>query len=285
MIFLSANRFCLISTIMETILKEQLIFAAQKTLRIGQKKNFSASRCLGLFAEILAVDSELKPAFLFDYSLAKSEQVQNYIQEIQKIGLFSQDLHILSMEENVLIINLNKTIRHLERTLQENRVPIIDVSAHRSSPSLAETCVSKQVKAQLDLLLKHLKSQVVQKGRCELGVVSASKIFSSEWNLCTMFGFLLGFPAAYWFDFSTSFENCLSMTELRVFSVSAFCHQITKNLKHQMYSFSIPEILYLELQSIVACWNRDLQSDFIKQSNFSELNISTEITCQPAITL
>ncbi|XP_048409274.1 UPF0739 protein C1orf74 homolog [Stegostoma tigrinum] len=270
---------------METALKEQLIFAAQKTLRIKQKKNFSSSCCLNLFAEVLAVDLELKPTFLFDYSPAKAEQVQNYIQEVQKTRLLSQHLHILSIEENVLIINLNKAIRHLERTLQENRVPIIDVSADRSSPRVAETCISNQVKAQLDLILKHLKSQVVQRGRCESGVVSASKIFSSEWNLCTIFGFLLGFPISYWFDFNKTFENCLSMTELRVFSASAFCHRITKNLKHQMYSFSIPEVLYLELQSAVESWNRDLQSDFTKQSNFSELSFSTEITCQPAITL
>ncbi|XP_067913367.1 UPF0739 protein C1orf74 homolog [Heterodontus francisci] len=270
---------------MEAVQKEQLIFAAQKTLRIKQRKKLSESRCLNLSAEILAVDSELKPTFLFDYSLAKAEQIQEYVQEIQKIGLLSQDLHILSIEDNVLIINLNKTIRHLERALQENGVPVIDVSVHRASPRLAEACVTKQVKAHLDLILKHLKSQVVQRGRSESGLVSASEIFSSDWNLCTLFGFLLGFPVSYWFDFNKSFENCLSMTELRVFSVSVFCPRIAKNLKHQMYSFSVPEILYLDLQSTIETWNRDLQSDFSKQSNFSELRISTEITCQPAITL
>ncbi|XP_041051834.1 UPF0739 protein C1orf74 homolog isoform X1 [Carcharodon carcharias] len=270
---------------METILKEQLISAVQKTLRIKQRKNFSELRCLNLSAEILAVDSEIKPAFLFDYSLAEAEQIQKYVQELQKTGLLSQDFHILSIEDNTLIVNLNKTIKHLERMLQENGLPVIDVSAHRASPRLAEACVTKQVNAQLDLILKHLKSQVVERRKSESGFVSASAIFSSEWNLCTLFGFLLGFPVSYWFDFNKSFENCLSMTELRVFSASASCPRITSNLKHRMYSFSVPETLYVDLQSTIESWNRDLQSDFNKQSNFSKLSISTEIVCQPAITL
>uniref|UniRef100_UPI00398F70D0 UPF0739 protein C1orf74 homolog n=1 Tax=Pristiophorus japonicus TaxID=55135 RepID=UPI00398F70D0 len=270
---------------MEAAQKEQLIFAAQKSLRIKQRKNFSESRCLNLSAEILTVDSGLKPTFLFDYSLAKAEQIQKYVQEIQKTGLLSQDLHILSIEDNVLIINLNKTIRHLEKVLQENEVPIIDVSMHRASPGLAETRVTKQVKGQVDLILQHLKFQDVQRGKSESGFVSVSEIFSSEWNLCTLFGFLLGFPVSYWFDFNKSFENCLSMTELRVFSVSAFCPRVTENLKHRMYSFSVPEILLLDLQSNIETWNRDLQSDFNKQSAFSELSISTETVCLPAVTL
>ncbi|XP_078054056.1 UPF0739 protein C1orf74 homolog [Mustelus asterias] len=270
---------------METALKKQLTFAVQKTLRIKQKKHFSELRCLNLFAEILTVDSELKPTFLFDYSAARTEQIQKYAQELQKMGLLSRDLHILSIEDNTLIVNLNKTIKHLERTLQENELSIIDVSAHRASPRLAEACVTEQVKAQLDLILKHLKSQVAQSGKRESSVVSASALFSSEWNLCTVFGFLLGFPVSYWFDFSKSFENCLSMTELRVFSVSASCPRISKNLKHRMYSFSVPETLYLDLQSTIESWNRHLRSDFNKQTNFSELDISTEIACQPAITL
>ncbi|XP_072335981.1 UPF0739 protein C1orf74 homolog isoform X1 [Scyliorhinus torazame] len=270
---------------MDTVLKEQLVFAVQKTLRIKERKPFSELRCLNLFAEILTVDCELKPTFLFDYSPARAEQIQKYVQELQKTGLLSRDLHILSIEDNTLIVNLNKTIKHLERTLQENGLPIIDVSSNWDNPRRAEACVTEQVKVQLELILKHLKSQVVQRGKRESGTVSESAIFSSEWNLCTLFGFLLGFPVSYWFDFKKSFENCLSMAELRVFSVSAFCPRISKNLKHQMYSFSVPEILYLDFQNTIERWNRDLMFDFNMQSSFSEFSISINIAREPAIIL
>ncbi|XP_069798687.1 UPF0739 protein C1orf74 homolog [Narcine bancroftii] len=265
--------------------KEQLIFVTQKSLRMNRKKHFSESRCLQLFAEILTVDSGLKPAFLFDYCLSNAEQIQEYVQELQQTGLLSENLHILSMQENVLIINLNRIIQHLERALQENGVQVIDVSVHRENPQLAETWVTKQVRAQVDIIWKHLKSQVIQTGESKPGLVTASEIFSSEWNLCTMFGFLLGFPASYWFDFNTSFENCLSMTPLRAFSVSAFCPRITKNLKHRMYSFSVPDILYLDLQSAIKTWQRELQSDFQTQTMFSHLCVSTESVCLSAVML
>ncbi|XP_051890824.1 UPF0739 protein C1orf74 homolog [Pristis pectinata] len=270
---------------MEAAQKEQLIFMTQKSLRLNRKKRFSESRCLQLLAEVLTVDLGLKPAFLFDYCSSNAEQIQKFVQELWKMGFLSENLHILSIQDNILIINLNRTIRHLERALQENGVQVIDVSVYRDDPQLAELWVTNQVKAHLDIIWKHLKSQVIQTGKSKSGFVTASEIFSSEWNLCTVFGFLLGFPVSYWFDFSKSFENCLSMTELRAFSFSAFCPRITKNLKYQMYSFSVPEILFLDLQSTIETWQRDLQSDFNLQSTFSDLCISTEAVCLPGITL
>ncbi|XP_078276385.1 UPF0739 protein C1orf74 homolog [Rhinoraja longicauda] len=270
---------------MEATKKEQVVFATQKSLRMNRKKGFSKSRCLQLAAEILAVDSGLKPSFLFDYCSSNAEQIRVYVQELWNTGLLSEQLHILSIQDNTFVTNLTRTIRHLERTLQENGVPVIDVSLHRNSPQLAESWVAKQVEAQVDIIWKHLKSQVIHAEMSTPGVVTASEIFSPEWNLCTVFGFLLGFPASYWFDVNQSFENCLSMTQLRAFSVSAFCPRITENLEHRMYSFSVPEILYLDLQSTVETWQRDLQSDFSKQSSFSDLCISTEVVCLPGITL
>ncbi|XP_032898864.1 UPF0739 protein C1orf74 homolog [Amblyraja radiata] len=270
---------------MEAVRKEQLVFATQKSLRMNRKKGFSKSRCLQLAAEILAVDSGLKPSFLFDYCASNAEQIQNYVQELWKTGLLSEQLHVLSIQDNILITNLNRTIRHLERTLQGDGVPVIDVSLHRKTPQLAESWVTQQVEAQVDIIWKHLKSQVIHAEMSTPGVVTTSEIFSPEWNLCTVFGFLLGFPASYWFDFNQSFENCLGMTQLRAFSVSAICPRITENLKHRMYSFSVPENLYLDLQSMLETWRRNLQSDFNKQSSFSDLCISTEVVCLPGITL
>ncbi|XP_059805980.1 UPF0739 protein C1orf74 homolog isoform X3 [Hypanus sabinus] len=270
---------------MEAAQKEQLTFVTRKSLRMNQKRNFPESRCLQLLAEVLAVDCGLKPAFLFDYCLSSAEQIRRYVQELQKMGLLSEDLHILSIQDNILIINLDRTVRHLERALPENGVRVIDVSAHRDDPQLAELLVSNQVKAQMDIICKHLRSQVIQKGRSNSGFVTTSEICCSDWNLCTVFGFLLGFPVSYWFDFNKSFENCLGMTQLQAFTISAFCPRITKNLKHRMYSFSVPGSLYPDLHSTIETWQRDLQSDFNQQFSFSDLCISTEAVCLPCITL
>ncbi|XP_055511037.1 UPF0739 protein C1orf74 homolog isoform X2 [Leucoraja erinacea] len=144
---------------MEAVRKELLVFMTQKYLRMNRKKGFSKSRCLQLAAEILAVDSGLKPSFLFDYCASNAEQIQNYVQELWKTGLLSEHLHVLSIQDNILITNLNRTIRHLERTLQGDGVPVIDVSLHRKTPQLAESWVTQQVEAQVDIIWKHLKSQ------------------------------------------------------------------------------------------------------------------------------
>ncbi|KAG9465754.1 hypothetical protein GDO78_017767 [Eleutherodactylus coqui] len=107
---------------------------------------------------------------------------------------------------------------------------------------------------QLSDLLTHLTPY-----QTELpGTISVVDIPSTEWNLCTMFGFLLHYHAVYLFDTTKNFENCLSFTPLKRITVETTCCQMGLH-KLQVYSFTIPESVYQTLQSFLQAWTEHLR--------------------------
>ncbi|XP_010215156.1 PREDICTED: UPF0739 protein C1orf74 homolog [Tinamus guttatus] len=109
--------------------------------------------------------------------------------------------------------------------------------------------------------------------------------FSPGWNLCTVFGVVLGYPLAYTFAVEDGFENCLALTPLRVFTVQASCPRIRDNLTIQIYSFSIPENLYPEVKEVVDAWCDNLKNSFSSQNDFANLCISSEVVTLSAVAL
>ncbi|XP_010192257.1 PREDICTED: UPF0739 protein C1orf74 homolog, partial [Mesitornis unicolor] len=115
--------------------------------------------------------------------------------------------------------------------------------------------------------------------------VSCSEVVPTGWNLCTVVGVLLGYPAAYAFSIEEDTENCLALTPLRVFTVQASCPRIKDSLRVQIYSFSIPESLCTELKEVLDAWCDDLKEAFSAQSDFVDLCISSEVVSLPAVAL
>ncbi|XP_006035896.1 UPF0739 protein C1orf74 homolog [Alligator sinensis] len=266
---------------MGTLSPQLLIAAAQQNLRRGKKKGLSPAGCLHLAGEILAVASGLKPAFLYDYNAVGVEQVQNYLRQIQDMGLTRHPLHLLSIADNILILNLEKTVLHLESLLLMNKVLLIDVSASRKCPQPCEPEHVDSLKGHISDLLAHVKAAE----RVASQPVSTSQIFSADWNLCTMFGVLLGYPAFYVFNAEKGFENCLSLTPLRVFTVQASCPQISKDLRVRIYSFSVPENLYPAMKEELDLWCGHMKDLFSSQSDFVNVFVSTEVVSLAAVAL
>ncbi|XP_064425239.1 UPF0739 protein C1orf74 homolog [Latimeria chalumnae] len=262
-------------------LPEQLVSAARFNLGAGKRKGLSRAACLQLAAEVLAVDSRLKPAFLYDYSGAAADQIRSYVLNMKELGVVVGDLHILDLSDNVLIVNLEETIQRLGKLLLGNQFCIVDVSSFRGRATFSNSDVTDQIKCHIADTLGHLKSQ---RSKEREGNISVSKIASPEWNLCTMFGLLLGYPASYWFDSERSSENCLSLTPLRVYTVTASCPRIS-NVKLRVYSFSVPETLCAGIQNRLELWIQNLQKGFNDQSNFTNLSISTETVSLAAVIL
>ncbi|XP_060103947.1 UPF0739 protein C1orf74 homolog [Heteronotia binoei] len=254
-----------------------LIDAAQRHLRAG-KKGLSRSSSLQLAGKILAVAAGLKPAFLYDYNLAGRPQILNYVQSIGDLGC---RLHILSIADHVLIINLDMTVQWLEMVLQDNKVVFVDVSAARTSPGFCDKADVDSIKAHISEILNHLKALAVDPS----WVLSSSSVFSAEWNLCTLFGVLLGYPAAYSFPAPKSFDNCLSLTPLRVFTVQTTFCRISDDLRVQLYSFSVPENLYSRMKTGIEEWSETLQDASRLQKDFSDLGITSEIVTLEAVAL
>ncbi|NXK46825.1 CA074 protein, partial [Chauna torquata] len=140
---------------------------------------------------------------------------------------------------------------------------------------------AEAIRGHLAALLAHLAAAE----DAAAGPVSCSEVVPAGWNLCTVFGVLLGYPAAYTFPAEEGGDNCLALTPLRVFTVQASCPRIRGGLGVQIYSFSIPESLCAELREVLDAWCDDLRDDFRVQNDFVDLCISSEVVSLPAVAL
>ncbi|NXK66743.1 CA074 protein, partial [Sylvietta virens] len=138
---------------------------------------------------------------------------------------------------------------------------------------------AQAVRRHLAALLRHLRDAEAASAE----PVTASEVVPSDWNLCTVAGVLLGYPAVY--TFAEGAENCLALTALRVFTAQASCPRIKDGLRVQIYSFSVPESLCAELRDVLDAWQDELKEAFSAQSDFVDLCISSEVVSLPAVAL
>nr|XP_033773614.1 UPF0739 protein C1orf74 homolog [Geotrypetes seraphini]XP_033773615.1 UPF0739 protein C1orf74 homolog [Geotrypetes seraphini]XP_033773616.1 UPF0739 protein C1orf74 homolog [Geotrypetes seraphini] len=266
---------------MVTPFSEVLASVAQRCLRIGKNKGFSLASSLDLAAQVLAVDCGLRPGFLYDYNAAGVGPIRSYMEAVQTAGLTRCHWHLLVLAGNILILNAERATAYLEAVLRENMF-IVDVSAARSCPGMCDPQILDHIKRHIIDLLNHLKT--IEKDSPEM--ISVSELSSVDWNLCTVFGMLLGFPASYWFSTDKGFENCLSLTPLRVFSVQASCPEISgSSRRFQLYSFSVPEALCVLMKEHLDAWSESLKHILEGQTSFQDLSIATETVSLAAVAL
>ncbi|NWX20357.1 CA074 protein, partial [Aegotheles bennettii] len=165
--------------------------------------------------------------------------------------------------------------------LRAHPAPFVDVSAGRQRPALCGPAEAEAIRGHLAALLAHLGAAEA----ASAGPVSSSEVVPAGWNLCTIAGVLLGYPAAYAFAMEEGGQNCLALTPLRVFTVQASCPRIKDGLRVQIYSFSIPESLCAELKEVLDAWCSELKEAFSAQSDFVGLHISSEVVSLPAVAL
>ncbi|KAJ0068796.1 hypothetical protein NL108_010877 [Boleophthalmus pectinirostris] len=257
------------------IATQEFIVSATQNYLSARKKSLSISRSLDLFTQVLAVDLGLKPALLYDANSASSEQVQQYLNFLQSSQMVSKSLFTLDLNGNTLIVNQDFSLLHLNEILSCGSVVVVNVSHLLKAPVLFDPSRGElmNVVQKLQVLIQGYKQHDAPKPlyvgeHCE------------DWNLCTVFGALLGYPVTYWFDQSKSFENCLSMTPLMVTTASAM--RQTDNASHSccLFSFSVPVDLFQRSQSILKRWNNRLQERFEKQHVLTDLTI-----CQTTVTM
>lgn len=256
---------------------------AKQFLCVGKKtKHLSNSACLDLFAQCLATDLGLKPAVLYDVNGASPVQVYHYLKTLQEGGFVSSALRTVTLGGNIFIVNLDQLILHLERLLLRGSVVVIDVCPSRAQPAAFDIRwggTEDMVKAVLGYFTQELVDQE-RKTIFEIGEDLVQK-----WNLCTLFGVLLGYPATYWFDQDKSFENCLSLLPLVVTKVSLIWQAGHGQHQFCLFSFSIPEALWTQAEATYENWTQNLQQQFDRQTALTELNISKTNITLPAVTL
>ncbi|XP_065710716.1 UPF0739 protein C1orf74 homolog [Patagioenas fasciata] len=256
-----------------------LVAAAREELGAGRRWRFPAGRALQLAGEVLAVAAGLKPALLYDCGAAGPVELRRYLARLREAGLAPGRLHLLAMEGSALLLQPGLAQRRLAAVLRAHPAPFMDVSAGRQRPALCAPAEAEAIRGHLAALLAHLG------GAEATGPVSSSEVVPAGWNLCTVVGVLLGYPASYTFSMEEGAENCLALTPLRVFTVQASCPRIKDGLRVQIYSFSIPESLCAELREVLDAWCDELKEAFGAQSDFVDLCISSEVVSLPAVAL
>ncbi|XP_028260997.1 UPF0739 protein C1orf74 homolog [Parambassis ranga] len=253
------------------------VAAAHKCLRAGRKA-LSVPQSLNLAAQVLAVDLGLKPALLYDSNGASAEQLHQYVNSLQSLQLVSNSLLTLDLNGNSLIVNPGTVQSNLEQVLCDSSLAVIDVSHSLEKPAIRNS-PREELESMTQALLSLLgEFQQLQGAENPLYVGEKCE----EWNLCTAFGLLLGYPITYWFDQNKSFENCLSMTPLMVITVS-----VTWQAGHRccLYSFSIPEALHEEMRPNLENWKLFLQERYEQQHILKDLTISQSIVTLPSVCL
>nr|XP_004653459.1 UPF0739 protein C1orf74 homolog [Jaculus jaculus]XP_044994300.1 UPF0739 protein C1orf74 homolog [Jaculus jaculus]XP_044994307.1 UPF0739 protein C1orf74 homolog [Jaculus jaculus]XP_044994313.1 UPF0739 protein C1orf74 homolog [Jaculus jaculus] len=255
-----------------------LMAAAQHSLSLGKRRGPSRAICLHLAGEVLAVARGLKPAVLPECSSAGAPALQRYLKELQRLGFPVLGLHILEIGGNNLIISPQHVCQRLEQVLL-GTVALVDVSSSQPHPSVCSLDQLQDLKSLVAEVVTHL--QGLQRD-LSLGV-SYSKLHSSDGNLCTVFGVLLGYPVSYTFHLNHRDDNCLAFTPLRVFT--ARISWLPEQAPILLYSFSVPESLFPGLRDILSAWEKDLRTRFRTQNDFADLTLSSEVVTLPAVTL
>lgn len=257
---------------------ERCVAAARRCLRVG-RKSLSTSQSLDLAAQVTAVDLGLKPALLYDGNGAGVEQVQRYLSDLQSVGLLSGSLLTVELAGNSVVINVSAVSSHLERALTDCSVAGVDVGSSLERPFMADP------QTQLKSTLQHLQRLVgdlrLQQPQQPFRVGSRS----AGWNLCTVFGLLLGYPVVYCFDQTESFENCLSMTPLTLTTASVRWRADGAGHTCCLYSFSVPAALQKETWPVMENWKLQLQEKVEQQSIFNDLTIALSTVTLPAVCL
>ncbi|XP_034536198.1 UPF0739 protein C1orf74 homolog [Notolabrus celidotus] len=254
------------------------VTAARKCLSAG-RKSLSASQSLDLAAQVLALDLGLKPALLYDSNGASAGQVQQYLSSLQSSQLLSKSLFTLDLNGNTLIVNPAAARLNVEQLIiHYGNVAVIDICHSLEKPTIADPMRTELKSMTQGLLLLLREMEHLREKAKEPHYTVGDE--SEEWNLCTVFGLLLGYPVTYWFDQTKSFENCLSMTPLSVTTASATWQADTFDHRCCLYSFSVPTVLFEDVQSKLENWSLCLHERFQQQNILKDLTF-----CQSTVTL
>ncbi|XP_075558524.1 UPF0739 protein C1orf74 homolog [Dermacentor variabilis] len=185
------------------------------------------------------------------------------------------DVRAVRLRRDVLLCNVPETLRRLEDASLD--VKFVDVSAGLRSPN-ALASPPPSVRGMLSSLKRRLADVAASPGRSDVFVDLEPA--DGEWNLCTAFGVLLGYPVVYWFEGGADAGNCLAMEELNVVRVRSA--PTAAGMEDDVYSFSFPVALDADLRPHVDAWWQRLRA---RAAGDFELSRVDKVTCRPVVAL
>ena len=88
-----------------------------------------------------------------------------------------------------------------------------------------------------------------------------------NWNLTTIFGFLLDYPTVYWFEDTKNGETCLSCKDLINYQVKPIETSDALLVSQRVYSFTVPLcVINDSLQRTIDTWFSHVNESTKKQN-------------------
>lgn len=164
--------------------------------------------------------SNPKRGFLFDCGLPDVDKLVKIVRILKKEGLVAMEVKVAVAKEDIFILNTRKFIQNSTGS----GPVIIDVSGSLKVPE-------KVTSGSFALVFDGIKAQL--NNDTETDVVTLK--INDDWCVCTIFGYLIGYPSLYYLRPDQE-NNNLSFVDLLVFQVLTAAGVLI--------SFSIPKAIH-----------------------------------------
>eukprot|EP00088_Acartia_fossae_P006052 TRINITY_DN12762_c0_g1_i6.p1 TRINITY_DN12762_c0_g1~~TRINITY_DN12762_c0_g1_i6.p1 ORF type:complete len:250 (+),score=24.81 TRINITY_DN12762_c0_g1_i6:590-1339(+) len=193
---------------------EDLLRSIKLKLKI---KNRDKIQELGV--NLWLVKHGLKPSILMDVCQVQSKGFLALIKSISGDGM------VLKIGQDYFMFSKKLLLAHLEAVLQDPPI-YLDISTNQ------HVIASQQIIDAYQGIIQNVKFNILNESSDFVDLEP-----ESDWNMCTIFGILLGYPVVYYFKID---QECSSLNNEDLLVVS---------LNHQnkpTISFSVPHKLYVQ---------------------------------------
>ena len=162
-----------------------------------------------LWMDVWCVINGIKTAWLVDYLPLNESKLYRLLEESMLRGIFTLQGHslaILTLNSDLLLISTSITLVNNAGSLPT----FVDISEKPGQPSVIANCMWESIEATIQSIQAMVTAGPAEK------LFSVHLTVPSHVNLCTVFGWLLGYPIVYWFDGSA---QC-TMEQLLCYSAS-----------------------------------------------------------------
>ena len=176
-----------------------------------------------MWMDVRCVINGIKPAWLVDYLPLDESKLYHLLEESMLGGIFTLQEHslaILTLNSDLFLINTSINLVN-----NANKLPMfVDISEKSGQPPVIANCLCESIKA------------TIQSIQAMVTAGSAEKLFAvhltvpSHVNLCSVFGWLLGYPIIYWFN---------SLAQSTVEQLLCYSASVSSNLVSFM-SYHVP---------------------------------------------
>lgn len=148
--------------------------------------------------DIWCVVNRIKLTWLVDYLPLDAIKMRRLLEDSVSAGVFTIQDHSLA------IIMLNSDLLVINTSIQLATPPdtvFIDISTKLDKPVVVSECAWEPVRCAIQEIHRSITSAA--KSCAEQMLIMTQLLLAQDVNLSTVFGWLLGYPAVYWFDNSS----------------------------------------------------------------------------------